>query len=316
MSVFRVCPKRYEYKYIQGRVPVHDDSEAMAFGRLWDDATGVLWAEGGDLSKVVAWLTSNAENINPLDAVKVAVLLEHYDPPIGKYEFVGNQQPVTFEVDTAEGPVPILTKSDTLLREKTKRKRLIVREAKTTTFDIDGDSPYWQTLQINTQVAAYWKSHKAAGVLYDVIKRPTLLVCDKDAREAANTKLDDGWNKGMTKKAQAELLKSIVDQVTDEEKLAAYQVRLSEHVASKPSAYFQFRAIFKTKADLERDSVNLSMQAELVALARVNGTYPMYEHSCITGFMGRCPYLDVCTNKAALSDSSMFADVPHRSKPF
>jgi hypothetical protein len=315
LSVFRECPKRYEYKYIQGRVPVHDDSEAMVFGRLWDDATGVLWASGGDLEAVVAWLTDNVESIIRLDAVKVAALLEFYDPPIGKYEFVGNQEPVTFNVMTDEGMVPIKTKSDTLLRDKTKRRRLIVREAKTTTFDIVGDSPYWQTLQINTQVAAYWLAHRAYGVLYDVVKRPTLLVCGKDSAAAARAKLEPGWDAGMTKKAQSELLKAMAEQVNADELLDAYGIRLREHIAQDPDVYFQFRQIFKTKADLERDEGNLTLQADACATARRKGKFPMYEHSCVAKF-GRCPYLDVCTGKASLADGALFENVPWKAKPF
>lgn len=316
LSLFRQCPKKYEYKYIQGRVPVADDSDAMAFGRLWDDATGVLWAEGGDISKVVAWLTERAELINPLDAVKVAALLEFYDPPIDKFEFVGNQDSKTFEIETALGPVPVKTKTDTLLREKgKKRNRLIVREAKTTSYNIAGDSPYWKTLQINTQVAAYWRAHKAQGVLYDVVKRPTILVCGKDEKAAALTRLGPGWDEGLTKKAQGEMIKSTIESLSQQEKFDAYGIRLREHIAQDPEAYFQSRPVFKTKADLTRDEENLAMQAGLCLAAREHSMFPMYEHSCLSGF-GECRYLAVCTGRASLGDAALFEDVPWKDKPF
>jgi hypothetical protein len=316
LGLYRECPQKYNYKYIQGRVPIADDTEAMAFGRVWDDATGILWKKKGDIEPVVIWLNEQAiaGKIADLDGLKVAVLLRHYKPPIGRFTFIGNQDPKITDIVG----VGIKTKSDTLLREKKKRGRLIVREAKTTSMEIAGDSPYWQTLQINIQVVAYWKAHKAYGVLYDVVKRPTIIPSQKDRKAAAMVKItlaDPEWAEGMSKAAQERRIKEEVAAVTDAEFYDAYAERLDEHIQENYESYFQCRPIFKTKYDLARDEKNLEGQVILCMYSRGADIFPMFEHSCVSHF-GKCKYLDACTGRASLHDDAIFEDVRWKKKPF
>ena len=119
LSVFRECPRKYHHKYVLGRSSISLDPK-MAFGRIWDDVTGVWWKDG--VSAAVEWLVANAASIDPVDAAKIAALLIHYRPPRERFEFIGNQVRKEIRIRNPETGYPmrevvLLCIADTLFRD-------------------------------------------------------------------------------------------------------------------------------------------------------------------------------------------------------
>lgn len=285
ISVYRDCPRKYAHRYITGREPVREDHK-LAFGRAWDTASGIWWEHG--ISEAVAWLVEQAGKIDPVDAAKIAALLKFYAPPRDQFEFVGNQVEATFRPSGVHD-VQVLCISDSILRDKRSRE-IVVREAKTTSREIEGFGPYWQRLQVDIQLGTYWHAFDAGVIYYDVVRVPQIRCCGKD--EAA-AKKEHGENPSESQ---------IID---------AYQVRLEADIQENLDKYYQFRPIWKTDDDARASMEDTADEARRIKHSMRLQQWPRNSGSCITMY-GTCPYLDVCSGRADINDPSLFRERTHR----
>jgi len=284
LSTFRECPRKYRFKYVLGRETVSLDPK-LYFGRIWDDATGIWWKDG--VEAAVEWLCANAAAIDPVDAAKIAALLKHYSPPRSRFRFVDNQVRWEIPVRNPDTGYPmhgmrLLCIADSLL-EDMETGATIVREAKSTTNDIKEFGPYWQRLQVDSQVNFYHLAFGANVLFYDVARRPTLKCCGKDEAAA----------------------KERHETPTEQQIVDAYQDRLEADIADDPEKFFQWRPIHKTDDDLTVAMRDLYQQARMLRESWKQSWWPRNSNAC-RGMFGVCPFLQVCTGQASIEDESLF----------
>lgn len=303
LSAFRQCPRLYEYKYVYGRSTI-SMSPVMQFGSTWDDVTGVWWEHG--IEAAVEWLVAHAADIDPVDAAKIAALLKHYNPPRDRFEFLGNQIEKKIRVRNPETGYPmhgieLLCVADTLLRDR-ETGEIVVREAKTTGSDIEGFTPYWQRLGVDSQVNFYYLAFGAEMLFYDVAGRPGIRCCGKDEK-AATARLT------AQREANQWTGKEIPTEPTAQQVVDSYQGRLEGLIDENPMKYFQWRPIPKTDADLLEAQYDLYHQAKMLTASWKSGMWPRNSSSCLA--WGRaCDFLDVCCGRADVMDDALFETKP------
>lgn len=280
LRTFQKCPRAYLYQYKLDRVPART-TDALAFGRLWHEIMEVYWTDGRGAA--IEYALTVAPQVDPIDSAKVSALLEHYDPPIDDYEVEGVEVPFEIPVtdpDTGEEVEGVLVQgfADALLREKS-TGRLLVRECKTTSSEVIGFGPFWQTIGFDIQPLIYALAFGAEGAVYDVVRKPALRLSAAD------------------RKAGGE---AYVEQVI------AYRSRVSDTIADRPDEFYQFRPLWKSPEDLVEASRVLHGAVTLLLYADSFNIAPQYSGNCRTPFT--CPYLDVCAGRAQLDDDGLFQD--------
>jgi len=280
LATFRDCARRYHYSHILQRVR-QTESHALQFGKLMHAALAAWWQDGP--TAAVAYLTGIADQVAPVDAAKIAAMLRYYDPPRADY---------TMEAIEHEFVVPIRNpvtgrsmrayrlggKVDGLVRDVSGHRWIL--EHKTTSDQVIGFGPYWQRLAIDHQITLYAAAHDARGVLYDVLRKPTLKLCKKDEYAA---KCTHG-------------VKSPED---------VYRERCEAKAKAHLAEVYQFRPVHFTDQDLTEARTDLWQQCQILRRCERDGFWPRNSGSC-RGFYGLCPYLDVCTNRASLDDDTLF----------
>jgi hypothetical protein len=286
LSVARECPRKYEHIYIRKRVP-RAEREALSFGRLWHEIMERWWRDGQEVA--VQWMATTGHKLFPGQqpeeaASKMAAMLRYYSPPIERWDVVGVERPLTVPVvnpgtGIAMRVADITMRLDVLVTERSTGELWLV-EHKTTSEDIVGFGPYWQRLAIDAQIGIYLLATGAAGVVYDVVRKPRIKLCGKDETVAA----------------RFDILPS-----------EAYQQRCEDEIAADLAGYYQLREIRKTPADLEEARWDLYQWAVRLHEQRKHGHYPRNANAC-RGLYGNCEYLEVCTGQALLEDDALFKD--------
>lgn len=293
LAVARECARKYRFKYVQLREPMHD-SGSLSFGRLWHEVLERWWLHGYKVA--LTWLAT--EGVNKLTApdgrteavgAKLAAMLAHYRPPLERWEVNGVEQAFTIPIVNPTTGHPLRVAElymivDAVVTERSTGETWLV-EHKTTSDDITGFGPYWQRLSLDHQVAIYLLGTGAAGVVYDVARKPGLKLCGKD-EQAAQSSGDLPSN--------------------------CYQRRLEAEIGANLDSYYQVREIRKTAEDLVEAQWDIYHQALLLHEQLKHGRFPRNPNAC-RGLYGTCPYLSVCVGDAQLEDDSMFRDRERRA---
>jgi hypothetical protein len=299
LAMWRTCPRSYKFKYIQHKVPIVID-EKLTFGRMWDEATRIWWEKG--LDAVHTWLVENAGAMDELDAIRIAHLIKHYEPP-PEFELVNSQIKVDVSIyhpETSE-PIPrvkLRCKADSLMNHG---GSVVVREAKITKQDITGYGPFWRALQVNSQVGFYWLAFRTDYMVYDVAHKPQIKPSNEDIANAAKFHIE-GYD-DMSKNAQAKARKEI----TSEQQIDAYSERMNDKILEDPDAFYQWRRINKTDSDVQKAQWDLWGMATMLLFAREHQIWPRYDHSCVS-FYGNCSYLPVCSGQTTIDDDGLYTE--------
>jgi hypothetical protein len=281
---FRACPRRYQFEYVDGRVPV-GKARPLKLGIAWHGAMEVYWRDGRE--PAIQWLIDQAEGLDEIDTARLVALLRHYSPPVELYDVVSIEE-------SFEGAIRVPGRArslrgmryggriDGLLRRRD-TGALWLLEHKTTSDQIAGWGEFWQRLNLDAQTSWYLLyARRAEGVLYDVVRKPLL----------RPSKADDVW--AATQKVA----------VTD-----AFLERVSKEIAANPGEFYQCREIRKTPDDLDEAAADLADYAVSIRRCRRAGRFPRNTDSC-RGLYGACPYIEVCSGAARLEDSTLFEDRP------
>lgn len=305
LSVFRECPRKYQYMYEMGRVRQRT-SAALSLGTTVHGALEAWWRGRGSLEAAAEWLQQNATTLEEADACRVTAMIHHYRPPVNlqpvtgphavadpldmdferfavaerseaeqswpEYELVAVEHPFHVEIENPRTGrrsqrYTLRGKVDGLLRRKSD-DTLWVLEHKTTSEEIRGFGPYWQRLSIDHQISYYILATGAQGVLYDVLRKPAIRICRGES----------------------------VDE---------FQQRCTETIGADRERYYQFREIHKTSDDIREAAGDLWQQAQLLGLAQKQAFFPRNSGAC-RSIWGMCPFLDVCTGRARIDDDSLF----------
>lgn len=281
LGTFRECPRRFYQVYIRQRVPLAEPA-ALSFGRVFHSALEQWWLHGPEAA--VRWLVEHAAEMDPVEAAKVGAMLGQYNPPIHLYDVIDTEREFVVPIINPESgrrmrEYELLVRVDALVRRKSDGSLWLI-EHKTTSEQVIGFGPYWQRLSIDHQVAFYLIATGAAGIAYDVCRKPALRISKADEMLAAATRIG----------------------VAD-----AYQQRCSKEIEASPEEWYQFREIVKTQADLDEARADLYGQVQMLHNCERRGLFPRNSGAC-RGLYGVCPYLGVCSGQASIDDDALFRD--------
>lgn len=191
--------------------------------------------------------------------------------------------------------------------------RLAVYELKTMSDDLTIGSDYWKTKQLDPQIARYLIAarvigHDCATILYDAIRKPEIrpkqvplidadgfkLVMDLDG---CRIYLDNGKPRQSGDESKGWKLQSRIE--TPDE----YSARLTADIAERPDFYFARVEVPRLDHELTEAAADMWDIAKDIRNAEINGRHYLNTRSC--RLFGRCPYLDVCTNRTDLSIGSL-----------
>lgn len=184
--------------------------------------------------------------------------------------------------------------------------RLMVRENKTCSEDLDPESDYWKRLLIDQQISGYYTSaldegFPVVGVLYNVIRKPVLrpsqialrdedgvkIVLDQDGNRV-RTKDGKKWRESGDAKAGYTLQSRIE---TPEE----FGERLTDDIVARPQWYFARREIPRLESDLQEYRAELWQIQLQMRESQRTGRWFRNTAAC-RAFGSACPYFSICTS--------------------
>ena len=267
---YRTCPRRYQHEYILQRIKIVE-AAPLTMGRAWHLAVAAYWQASADRQET-ALAASQWHLLDPQVAAQLCAMLANYAPPCSDY-FVRSVEEafeipiINPETGRAMKDAALCGRSDGVLVRND--GACLVLEHKTTSEDVIGYGPYWQRLSIDHQITGYAIAARATGALYDVVRKPTLKFCAKDA---------DDYGVYTTR---------CIEQRTDS------------------AEWHQYRTILIDAEQQRECMTDLWQLAHQIRDCARLGTWPRNSGAC-KGFFGICPYLDVCTGAARLDDDTIF----------
>lgn len=293
LSVFRECPRKWQYTYVYRRVRT-TDSPALSLGRAVHKAIEHLLNSGRD--SMLSYLHDVSADIDEQQAAIVAAMLVHYRAP--DLEILGVEQDFEIPVVDQDGATmngyTLQGRIDAVARDLD--GCIWVVEHKTTTQEIQGYGPYWRKLSVDHQIAFYCLAIGAVGCVYDVLKKPTLRIKQGETEPEFERRYAELVAKSKSGRSSA---RRKMPETIDE-----YLARCVEQLSSRYEYYAQ-RMIYKTADDLREAQRDLWQQVSMLDFCLTRGMFPRNSGSC-QGVYGYCEYLDVCTGCASLDDDEIF----------
>jgi hypothetical protein len=326
---YRLCPRYYALTYEQGYRSVHT-SDALSFGDLVHRALEQWWlaAQRGDPAD--AWLShalsALASEEDPYTRARAHALLVGYHARWSDLTWQG--EPLRVLAVEREFVGPLLNPetgapSRTWLRAgkldavvEAGRHGVLVVEHKTTSEDITPGSTYWRRLTMDSQVSNYHVgarllSYEPSGVLYDVIKKPSL------KPQMATPEAQRNYTKPTKANPVPRLY---AGQRAEDESPEDYYARILDDIAApadadKPSGLERYyaRAEIVRLAEEEREAAfDVWRTGVEIREARRLQVWPRNVDACHR-WQRPCTFFDVCSGAASLDDPTRFrrTDNPH-----
>jgi len=268
MRSFRRCARERYYSYVLGRRH-RVGAEPLTFGRFVHAGLQSLWTTDG--------VVDNAPPpSDPFKRETARVLLAGYVARWGKpegslgaeIEFVAPL--INPETGAESRTFALGGKLDAMARIC---GRDWIVEHKTSSEDISAGSDYWKRLRIDTQISTYYVGAKALGyspfgVLYDVIRKPTI--------RPRNTDTPESWG-----------------------------ARLVGDIATRPEFYFQRGEVVRLESEQRDAALDAWQTARNIAEADKLSRHPRNADACVR--WGRtCDYFGVCTGTESIEDDYLF----------
>jgi hypothetical protein len=301
LKVARSCLVRHELEYEQGIRPV-EVAVALAVGTL-----AHAWLEAR-LRTIAAPLdplhvSLDVPEIDPYERERLRVMLAGYsarwEDDAQRYEVLAVERQFDLELRNPATGRPsrkwrVGGKIDAIVRER-ESARVLVVEHKTSAADVSTGSLYWRQLRIDSQIAIYLDGAKAlgydaAGVLYDVLGKPSL-------RPLKATPTED---RRYTKTGQLYASQRSEDETPDQ-----YGERCGAAICAEPDAYYQRAEIVRLETEVEAARVDLWEMAHVID----SGRAPRNPDACLSRGHA-CPFLPVCGGEASLSDPTRYRGGP------
>jgi len=308
MSTAKACLRRYHYRFNLGLVR-QKSFKALRMGSAVH-AGLAAWSRGDARYVRIATAGYDAEPLwaDPhewaVECEIVARLLLGYAwfyqaDPIGYDEVEQSfEMPlVNPETGAASRTFHLAGKRDGLV---TWEGRRFVLERKTSGEDIGPDSDYWLRLRIDPQISLYalaarHEGHNVAGVLYDVIRKPTIAPrqipeLDEDGLKVV-VDIETGAravNKNGTPRQSAG---PGLTMMTRTETAIEFGERLGADIEERPEYYFQRREIPLLDDQLAEFREEVWQQSKLLIECRNKGLWFKSVSRTTCGF---CDYADLC----------------------
>lgn len=216
-----------------------------------------------------------------------------------------------------------------------------VVEHKSTSLDIGEGSPYWKRLILDGQISNYNTGtralgHEPVGVLYDVIRKPTLRplkatpleerkytqeksrAC-KECKKKAPTpgphvetiENDDGTPREVScvdgrivTDPGGQLYKNMREHDETPDEFAA---RIRADIAENPDRYYQRGTIVRLAREEQEAAKNVWEIARQIRESQLANRWPQNPDAC-DAYGSFCPYFSVCADGASIDDPTRFRD--------
>lgn len=303
MKSFRACARQHHYAYVLGRRP-RVEANALSFGTAIHHALEAWWraSRRGEsvLGDAVAALPAT---LDPFARARAEAMLAGYDVAWSDLGFEA------LEIER-EFKLPLIN-PDTGARSRTWELagkvdviargpdgRVWVIEHKTSSEDISGGSSYRSRLALDGQVSQYVEGANAlgydvAGVIYDVLRKPTIDPLKATPIESRKYKKD-----GTLYAAQRE----------HDESPEEYRDRCIESLGANPDRHFAQIEVVRLDADRDEYAYDVWQLGELMRESERTGRAPRNSDACHR-YGSPCPYFAVCTKAARIDDDNLFRTV-------
>lgn len=312
-STLRACPQKYKRAYEDGIRPERD-AEPLRVGSSYHELREVEAAPHYAVKALVERYASSIPDWTDFDTwmTEANMVGELFLGRVAQgfdYTVLATELPFELRVGSARAGylrgVRNAGKMDKVVRLPD--GRVAVMEIKTTQDDISPGSDYWSKLRLNTQISRYLDAAQRAGfpeaetVLYDVTRKPGIKPKNLD-KKSIKTITEQGTYCGVvatptdrhmvTQAALAHPDKKTVPKIRETATL--FGLRLREEVTANPERYYQTMEIPRLDDDLEYARRRIVQDVKEIRLRRKHGLWQKNESACTA--MGRCPYLDLCSN--------------------
>ncbi len=269
VRTFRRCARERFYRYVMLRRS-RIDAEPLSFGKFVHAELQRLWTTTGEVEHVPA-------PKDPFKAKTAAVLTMGYSARWGIPDgSLGAEIEFQTALTNPETGAPSKTyelagKLDALQQQPD--ASVLVVEHKTTSEDIEAGSDYWKRLRIDTQISTYYVGARSlgydvSGVLYDVIRKPTI--------RPRNTETPEAWGQ-----------------------------RLAADITDRPDRYYARQVVVRLAQEEQEAAQDMWQSARNIADADRLGRHPKNSDACVR--WGRtCNYFGVCTGTQQIADDYLF----------
>jgi hypothetical protein len=298
MKAFRACARQHHYAYVLGRRPL-TESAALSFGTVMHAALEAWWSTGpaGALELALQHLP---ENLDPYTRARAEAMLFGYDVAWGDKGF----EALAIE---KEFKLPLIN-PDTGARSRTWELagkidviargpdgRVWVIEHKTSSEDIGLGGAYRARLTLDGQVSQYIEGTHAlgydvAGVIYDVLKKPTIAPFEATPEESRKYKKD-----GTLYAAQRDR-----DETPEE-----YRDRCVEKLGAEPEKFFAHIEVVRLEADRDEYAFDVWQLGELMRESERTGRAPRNGDACFR-YGSPCAFLAVCQGRDSIDNPYSF----------
>lgn len=301
MKSFRSCARQHYYAFVLGRRPINE-SPALAFGTAVHAALEAWWSTGPAGALTLA-LQHLPEGMEPFARARAEAMLVGYDVAWRDRGFEALEIEKQFTL-------PLLN-PDTGARSRTWELagkvdviargpdgRLWVIEHKTSSEDIGAGGAYRARLTLDGQVSQYIEGANAlgypvAGVIYDVLRKPTIDPLKATPIETRKYKKD-----GMLYAAQRER-----DESPEE-----YRDRCIESLGANPDRHFAQIEVVRLDADRDEYAFDVWQLGELMRESERTGRAPRNGDACFR-YGAPCAYLAVCQGRDSINNPYAFRTV-------
>lgn len=292
VACHKTCAAKHYYRYellLKPRFAEHDarhdGHDAHGFQDLWwsgltvsvEDALATV--QNPLIRALMAGYDARWRDDNPWESVSVEQ--EHFQP----YAVINGVQMI------------LGCKLDGIVRH-VETGELLVREFKTTAYDVQAGSFYWQSIRLNTQIDTYntvlrQEGLNVMGSLYDVVHKPRF------KQEKAVPPELVKWTKGKpaTKNKPAEPSRPYANQRLVDESDSEFAARVMLAIGEDPEKFYARSVIKRTEDQAERFEEELEYFVNRMMNAPPHRNF----ESCMK-FNRLCEYHGLCTGYAREED--------------
>ena len=286
------------FRYELGYVSI-ERAHSLRFGSAVHVGLEKLWTNGWDAeSAITAALQSTSD---PFDAARIEIALLGYhtrwkDEPL---ELVCAEKEFRNTLVNPDTGAPSKTweqagKLDVLVRDQL--SLIWIMEHKTSSEDVSTGSQYWEKLRLDSQVSNYFVGarslgYEPAGVIYDVLKKPSI-------RPAKATPIE---SRKYTKAGALYANQRDTDETPEE-----FRARLLEDVAAKPAEYYSRGEVARLESEEFESARDNWHWAKLIRESQLSNRWPRNPEAC-ERYHRMCEFWPVCTKTASIDDPTRFS---------
>jgi len=313
MQSFKLCRKKHEWAYIHGLRKDYD-SKALRMGSAGHEGLDVLKKTGDVEAAVHAVEDIYFNRPDAVDEWDWLIERETVSCLVAAYHWRWQEQPLEIIASEQAFQIPLRNPStgassrnwdlagkiDGIVQEG---NRKLVLEHKFISDDLDPNSDYWRRLVIDTQITIYTYAgrelkHDTSGVLYDLIRKPTIRPSQVALLD------DDGLKMVVDENGERVFAKTGKPRQTGDKKqgytlltrnmtVEEWQAKLMCDIELRPDWYFQRREV----ARLDDDIAQMQREVWDVQKAISDATKKHAHYKTVNlGSCAYCAYFGLCTS--------------------